>query len=402
MKVLFTFGGIPHYLNALLNMMQEKGVDVVVVKPQQGNATIGKGVKMVEGGRFKTIETIERNMWYGKSGFPQLPAIIKDEKPHIAVMGWPYMLQVALQPALMRALKAGHCRLMIREIPFQTPHLGHIKEYFKKYPMHDENMVLKSKGVKFLATQWIVAQLRKRCYRRAAGALGYCSHAHDIMPSYGIDPRKVFVTHNSTDTPSLLATRDKVRQGQPLLKPSTKRILHIGRLVKWKRVDLLIDALAIVLKQESEAELVIVGKGPEMENLKKQTQALGLEKHVKMAGAVYDPQELGAYMNESTIYALAGMGGLSINDAMTYAMPVICSRCDGTERDLVQDGVNGLFFKEGDAQDLASKILTILNSPQLVKSMGEASCRVIAEKINLNTVCDRYLAAFHATLNTTP
>ena len=47
MKVLYTFGGMPHYLNAMLNKLHEKGVEVTVVTPQKGNATIGKGVKMV-------------------------------------------------------------------------------------------------------------------------------------------------------------------------------------------------------------------------------------------------------------------------------------------------------------------------------------------------------------------
>ena len=46
MKVLFTFGGIPHYLNALLEKLYKKGVDIVVVTPQKGNATIGQGVKL--------------------------------------------------------------------------------------------------------------------------------------------------------------------------------------------------------------------------------------------------------------------------------------------------------------------------------------------------------------------
>ena len=43
MKVLYTFGGIPHYLSAMLNKLCTKGVEITVVTPQKGNATIGKG-----------------------------------------------------------------------------------------------------------------------------------------------------------------------------------------------------------------------------------------------------------------------------------------------------------------------------------------------------------------------
>lgn len=60
MKVLFTFGGIPHYLNAMLNRLQAKGVEITVVSPKKGNTTIGKGVKMVEGGTYKHLTTPEK------------------------------------------------------------------------------------------------------------------------------------------------------------------------------------------------------------------------------------------------------------------------------------------------------------------------------------------------------
>lgn len=94
MKVLFTFGGIPHYLNALLEKLYKKGVDIVVVTPQKGNATIGQGVKMVEGGTYRHLTTPEKKMFYGKSAFPALPDLISREKPDLVVMGWPYFLQL--------------------------------------------------------------------------------------------------------------------------------------------------------------------------------------------------------------------------------------------------------------------------------------------------------------------
>ena len=140
--------------------------------------------------------------------------------------------------------------------------------------------------------------------------------------------------------------------------------------------------------------LVIVGDGPESDNLKQQSALLKLNDSIRFIGAVYDPKTLGAYMNESTVYVLAGMGGLSINDAMTYGMPILCSVCDSTERDLVTEGENGFFFKDGDVNSLAEKINQLFSSPELCKQMGKESERVIQEKINLNTVSERYLKAF--------
>ena len=406
MKVLFTFGGMPHYLNAMLEKLQAKGADITVVSPQKGNATIGKGVKMVEEGAYRHLNTQEKKMYYGKSGFPALPDIIADERPDIVVLGWPYFLQVFFQPSLRRALKRCGVRLVIREIPFQTPPYGQIRDYFRQHPMYDEGMRLLSTGKAFYLRQWLTARIRKYCYARVAGTLNYSTAAYDILPSYGVKREQIHVTYNSTDTEALWREKAAVLAAPALLPPSERRLLHIGRLVKWKRVDLLIEAFARTLTQYPDAELVIVGNGPELDNLKKQAASLGLPLRskeengvdgrgcVRFIGAVYDPKELGAYMNEATVYVLAGMGGLSINDAMTYALPVVCSVCDSTERDLVTDGRNGLFFRDGDADSLTEKILQLLASPQECRRMGQESERIIREQINIDTVSERYLKAF--------
>lgn len=406
MKVLFTFGGMPHYLNAMLEKLQTKGADITVVSPQKGNATIGKGVKMVEEGAYRHLNTQEKKMYYGKSGFPALSDIIADERPDIVVLGWPYFLQVFFQPSLRRALKRCGARLVIREIPFQTPPYGQIRDYFRQHPMYDEGMRLLSTGKAFYLRQWLTARIRKYCYARVAGTLNYSTAAYDILPSYGVKREQIHVTYNSTDTEALWREKAAVLAAPALLPPSERRLLHIGRLVKWKRVDLLIEAFARTLTQYPDAELVIVGNGPELDNLKNQATALGLPLRskeengvdgrgcVRFIGAVYDPKELGAYMNEATVYVLAGMGGLSINDAMTYALPVVCSMCDSTERDLVTDGRNGLFFRDGDADSLTEKILQLLASPQECRRMGQESERIIREQINIDTVSERYLKAF--------
>lgn len=394
MKVLFTFGGIPHYLSALLNRLQANGVEVTVVTPQEGNATIGKGVKMVEGGNYKQIMTREKKMYYGKSAFPKLSRIIAAEKPDIVVMGWPYFLQIFFQPKLEDAIEDCGARLMIREIPFQVPPYGKIKEYFEKHPMYDENMRLLSTGTKFYLKQWITAEIRKYCYKKVAGTLNYSTIAYKILPSYGVNKRRIYVTFNSTDTDVLLKERESIRASPPTLPVCHHRLLHIGRLVKWKRVDLLIEAFRKTAAEYTDAELIIVGDGPEMENLKQQANELQLTEKIRFVGAVYDPKELGVYMNESNIYVLAGMGGLSINDAMAYGLPVICSVCDGTELDLVSEEFNGYFFKEGDANSLAEMIKKTFDSPELYKEMRDGSEYIIEEEINIKTVTLNYLQAF--------
>ena len=120
---------------------------------------------------------------------------------------------------------------------------------------------------------------------------------------------------------------------------------------------------------------------------------LGLRNRILFTGAIYDPIELAQYMNESSVYVLAGMGGLSINDAMCFSLPIICSVCDGTERDLVVDGVNGYFFEENDVNSLVEKINLILSDSLKATQMGEKSLQTIKERVNLNTFAKVYREA---------
>lgn len=401
MKVLYLFGGIPHYLDALLKKQQKKGIEIVVVIPQESK-TIGKGVKLVESSAYKRIKLEEKKMFYGKYAFPKLSQILKEEKPDIVVIGWPYFLQLFFQPKLYRAIKANNIRLVIREIPFQTPPYKKVKSYFKENPMYDEQMICRSKGLGFYLSQWGLMHIRKYVYKKAVATLNYSTIAYDILPSYGVPKDDIYVTYNSSDTESLLKDRSYVRSIPKVLSSNQYRLLHIGRLVKWKRVDLLIEAVKKIVHLFPSLQLVIIGNGPEEENLKQLVNDLGLADHVLFTGGVYDSRELGTYMQESTVYVLAGMGGLSINDAMTYGLPIVCSVCDGTEHDLVMEGKNGFFFKNGDVDSLADKLNILLSSPELCKSMGKESERIIEEKINIETVANRYYYAFKEIMKQSP
>lgn len=396
MKILYVFGGIPPYANAMLNKLVEKNAEIVAVIPARRSKVLGKGVEVIDERQaaYKIIESREKKTLFGKNYFPDLPKIIERELPDILVAGWPYFLQFFKYRSLRNALHKNGVRFVIREIPFQVPPYGKIRAYFREHPMYNEDMKLLSKGLPFYIRQWVNMQIRRYCYTRADGALSYSSLGKIIMPTYGISEERVFVTYNTGDSETLLREKQLILQEPPILPENSHRIIHIGRLVKWKRVDLLIDAFAKVLLKFPDAELVVVGDGPERESLERQAKALGITERVLFTGAVYDPKTIGAYLSVSSIYVLAGMGGLSINDAMAYGLPVICSVCDGTERDLVTPNVNGLFFRENDADDLSEKISLLLREPALRVKMGEASLRVIEDRINLESVSDRYLDAF--------
>jgi len=400
MKVLYTNSCVTSYSHPLLEKLVTKGCEIIMLLPKTDNHTVGKGVRLAnkQNASYKICYSRSKKMWYGKPALTELKQIIEQEKPDILLLIWPYFLQLFFNRTILKVLKQHNVRLVIREIPFQTPPFGKIKSYFSQHPMFDENMKQKSSGLLFYVSQWCLMHIRKYIYSKADATMNYSTAAYDIISSYGVAKKNIYVTYNTTDTATLIKERDTIQAAPKLLPPNSYRLLHIGRLVKWKRVDLLLHAVKKLVTSFPTLQLIVIGDGPEKENVMQQAINDGISNHILFTGEIHDPKTLGAYMNESTVYVLAGMGGLSINDAMTYGLPIVCSVCDSTERDLVEHGENGFFFKENDLNSLVQVLERLLHSPELVKQMGKKSKQIIENKINIETVSNRYCQAFKEVL----
>jgi glycosyltransferase involved in cell wall biosynthesis len=163
--------------------------------------------------------------------------------------------------------------------------------------------------------------------------------------------------------------------------------------VAWKKVDALIRVVVQLRSSIPDIELDIVGNGPELAALQALVQDLACSDYVHFKGAIYEGEELSKCFLSSGIYVLAGMGGLSINEAMAHSLPIICSVADGTEKHLVYQGLNGMYFKDGDQNSLALAIQAMCQSD--TDSMGKASLKIIQEQINLQQVANRFVSAFY-------
>lgn len=396
MKVLFIFGGLPHYYNYVLNRLNNTaGLDISVLVPQKKSEIIGKGVFQSESDiTFEVYRLPEYITWYKREFFRGFIDLISKIKPDIIVATWPYILGFVFLPINLFNLKSKNIKLILKEIPFGIPKKNDAVKFYSENNIYSEN----SGKIKFdrtfrsLLKVKILTFARKIIYNFVDAHVNYVSAAFEIFESYGVKKDKIFITYNSPDTSRLLDAKNKLEN--EYISPSGHRLIHIGRLVRWKRVDLLLEAVAEVQDEFNDIELVIIGEGPEEEALKELTEELNLKNNVLFAGSIYEPLEIGRYLLSSSVYVLAGMGGLSINEAMSFGKPVICSVCDGTEKELVKDGYNGYFFREGDKKDLAEKIRILLANPGLVKEMGANSSEIIKNKINIESVLTGYKNAF--------
>ncbi len=406
MKVLFTFGGLPHYSNYILSRLNNiEGLEIVVVVPQNESETIGNGVMQTkEGVDFKVVQLPEYKTFYGKYFFKQFKRTLKAEQPDIIVTIWPYILYFVINLSLKSYIKKHGIKLILKEIPFNVPKFKHTFTYYKSNWALTLNEDLKQSekvNVKFYMKYFVLKYIRKYYYTRLVDAtINYIDAAKEIISSYGLDKEKIFITTNSLDTDLLFQAAENIKN-QPLILPENKyRIIHIGRLVKWKKIHQIIHAVAKIKNIIPDIELIIIGKGKEEISLKALVKELNLEENIIFIGGVYDNETLGRYLQASSVYVLAGMGGLSINQAMAFGKPVVCSIADGTEKRLVKDGYNGFYFKSDDIDDLAEKIIRILNNEELRIRMGKNSLQIIKEDVNVHRVIKGYIDAFNYVMKT--
>ena len=141
-------------------------------------------------------------------------------------------------------------------------------------------------------------------------------------------------------------------------------IIFVGRLLAYKNVDKLIEALTIVKKQFPNITLTIIGKGPEEENLKQLVSESGLKANVRFVGFV-EENKLFSYMKASKMLALPssreGFGMVAL-EAKACGLPVLTvDEPQNAARRLVTNGIDGVITK-ADSSGIAKGILDLLEN----------------------------------------
>ncbi len=139
------------------------------------------------------------------------------------------------------------------------------------------------------------------------------------------------------------------------------RFAYIGRLRSEKGVDLLLTAFAQIASTWPEAELSVLGDGPDRPDLERLVATLGLGGVVRFAGWV-DPSEVEAELAQAWALVAPSMWaeplGLSALEAVVRGVPVIAPAAGGFE-ETIEPGATGLLFPRGDAVALAERLVSI-------------------------------------------
>jgi glycosyltransferase involved in cell wall biosynthesis len=156
-------------------------------------------------------------------------------------------------------------------------------------------------------------------------------------------------------------------------------LVHFGRMRRYKAIDVVIRALAVVRRSVPSARLVIIGDGPDRKRLERVTRAMGLGDAVEFAGRMSGEQMVRA-LNRCRVFLNASPKegwGLTVVEANACGVPVVGSNRPGL-RDSIQDGVTGFLAPYGDVDAFAQRTVELLRDTKLharMSSAGEAWAR---------------------------
>lgn len=151
-----------------------------------------------------------------------------------------------------------------------------------------------------------------------------------------------------------------------------KCIFFVGRLVKVKGIDRLLQAFSLVHKEFPETIIILIGEGNQEDNLKELSQELGIEKKVLFVGR-HERPELFSWFNIGQIFVLPSSYepfGAVVNEALLAGATVICSKSAGSSS-LITPGVNGETFDPFNITALSTLLSTELNKVSTLTSLSK-------------------------------
>jgi glycosyltransferase involved in cell wall biosynthesis len=163
------------------------------------------------------------------------------------------------------------------------------------------------------------------------------------------------------------------------LAPNRRRFLYSGRLVSWKRVDLLIQAYGAIAERMPDWDLLIAGGGPDLARLQ-QMVPHELRERVCFSGFLQMPELRCCYHLSDVLVHPSEFEpwALVINEAAAAGMAMIATDVTGAAVELVRNNVNGYLIPPGDGESLADAMAGF-GDPARLSRFRAASAHILAE-----------------------
>jgi glycosyltransferase involved in cell wall biosynthesis len=218
-------------------------------------------------------------------------------------------------------------------------------------------------SVPFAAATWLLERPLGRLYRGVPTVAVSHSTADDLA-ARGLRREEIAVVPNGVDLAFFSPDAAVARAPRPTF-------LYLGRLKRYKRVDLAVEAVARLRRQGVDATLVVAGRGDDEPRLRERVRALGVDDAVRFEGFVTEARKRELLRTAwSTVLASPKEGwGITNVEAAACGTPAVAADSPGL-RESVVHGETGLLVPYGDAGALAEALGSLAGDPARVAGLG--------------------------------
>lgn len=243
------------------------------------------------------------------------------------------------------------------------------------YTVHGFHIAHKKKTV-FVRLQLL---LEKVLAKKTSAIVAVSVDDATLLKQYDIPEERIHVIPNGIDVPNIQATSN-----------THHSIFSVGRLDAPKDVETVIQAMEHVHAQLPQVVLYVIGNGPQKEQLQALVQERSLDERVQFLGQRDDVQQL-LETADALVCSSAWEGQpLVVLEAMAAHVPVIGSDVHGI-RSLIEHNRTGTLFSFGDAEELASSIVSLYDDRAMVRAMADTAYTYVKN----NHTADAMVAAYN-------
>lgn len=199
-------------------------------------------------------------------------------------------------------------------------------------------------------SRFAVAKLSKQLGDHSTAVIAPSKKTKDMLLRYGVK-KDIFVVPTGVDLKRFSSDSLDIRKIMEIRKeygilPDDCLFIYVGRIAKEKSIDLVIEGFGKVDFNRVACKLMIVGDGPQLEELKQKAKDLDLDDHVRFAGKKF-AEEVPYYYNAAQAFICASRTetqGLTYLEAMASGLPIL-ARPDKVLEGLVHQGSTGYYFE---------------------------------------------------------
>ncbi len=227
---------------------------------------------------------------------------------------------------------------------------------------------------------WVLHGLCKIILGRADGVLTNSRYTKRIVMDYGVDEQKIQVVYPGVEAKFDRGEKDKELLGKHDLIGKYV-LLTVGRLVKRKGHDKVIEALPSIIKQVPQAQYVIVGDGPERDRLERLAVHNGVRDRVTFINNVNNTEHLLRYYQSADLFIMTSRlledkgdvegFGIVYLEAASCGLPSVAGRTGGVA-EAVLDQTTGLLVDPTSIMAITTAVARLHNDPKLWESLSQA------------------------------